>query len=207
MTFDQTVEAYGGYLLRRGRQEDDPRAMILQFLEWDDADDRQFAQDVRIMLASADFSRELTSSVLWLNERDLDIQCVRLTPYKLDGRLLVEVQAFIPLPEMDDYLVQVREKAQKERQARASAIDFTHFDVHIGDKQYPGLTKRHAILRIFCHLCENDISPEDIAALVPRSQQRVIHTLEGDLDAAEFRISASASGVQCNELRSSPLVL
>ncbi len=32
---------------------------ILEFLEWDDADEDQFGQDVRIVLASAEFSKEL----------------------------------------------------------------------------------------------------------------------------------------------------
>ena len=41
----------------------------------------EFAQDVRIVLVSANFSKEITMSVLWLNERDLDIRCVRLIPY------------------------------------------------------------------------------------------------------------------------------
>ena len=194
MKFDQAVEAYGSYLLRCGRQGDDPRTLILQFLGWVDADDSRFAQDVRIILASADFSRELTSSVLWLNKRDLDIQCVRLTPYRLDGRVLVDVQPIIPLPETADYQVKLREKERTERVARATSMDRPRFNVQIGSDRYPDLPKGRAILLICRYLCQNGISPEDIAGHVPRSTQRMICALDGVLGAVEFRSQVDARG-------------
>lgn len=39
----------------------------------------------------------MTTTVLWLNKKDLDIRCVRLKPYKLGDRLLLDVQQVIPL--------------------------------------------------------------------------------------------------------------
>ena len=50
---------------------------------------------MRIVLVSAEFSKEITA-VLWLNEHSLDICCVRLKPYNLDGRVLVDVQQPAP---------------------------------------------------------------------------------------------------------------
>ena len=44
----------------------------------------------RIILASTNFSTELTTSVLWLNRVGLDITCVRLQLYSVDGSLFVE---------------------------------------------------------------------------------------------------------------------
>jgi hypothetical protein len=73
---------------------------------------------VRIILVSADFSKELTTSVMWLNERDLDIRCIRIKPYKDNGRVLIDVQQVIPLPEAAEYQIQIREKEQKGRQDR-----------------------------------------------------------------------------------------
>src|SRR4051812_40227804 len=81
-------------------------------------DEDRFAQDVRIVLASAEFSRELTTAVMWLNERDLDIRCVRLKPYADNGRVLMDVQQVIPLPEAADYQVRIREKEARERTSR-----------------------------------------------------------------------------------------
>ncbi|HEY5883211.1 MAG TPA: DUF4268 domain-containing protein [Pyrinomonadaceae bacterium] len=117
MTFDKVVEIYGKCLERQGRSED-ARALVLEFLGWDEPDDDVFAQDVRILLVSANFSKELTTAVMWLNKRDLDIRCVRVVPHQDNGRVLVNVQQVIPLPEAGDYQIQIREKEYQERKAR-----------------------------------------------------------------------------------------
>lgn len=79
MTFDQVAAAYSRY---KGDDCTDSEAAsaILGFLEWEEPDEDLFAQQVRIVLVSAEFSKELTTAVLWLNDHDLDIRCVRLRP-------------------------------------------------------------------------------------------------------------------------------
>jgi len=118
MTFDKATDVYAEYLRRNGGSGD-AVAALLEFLGWDEPDEDSFAQDVRIVLVAADFSKELTTSVMWLNERDLDIRCVRMRPYRDGARLLVDVQQVIPLPEAQDYIIRIREKAVRERQDRA----------------------------------------------------------------------------------------
>jgi len=73
MSFSKAVEVFARYLERNGRIED-AASTILQFLNWDVANEETFGQDVGIVLVSAEFSKEITTSVLWLNERDLDIR-------------------------------------------------------------------------------------------------------------------------------------
>jgi hypothetical protein len=122
-TFDEAVDIFGQYLARVGKRDDDPRATILNFLGWHAHEDYSFAPDVRIILASAEFSKELTSSVLWLNDHGTDISCVRLKPYTFDGQILVDVEQIVPLPEAADYQIRVRDKVRKERQARVKFSD------------------------------------------------------------------------------------
>lgn len=117
MTFEKAVEVYAEHLRAAGDGGDSAEA-LLEFLGWDEPDEDSFAQDVRIVLVAADFSKELTTSVMWLNQRDLDIRCVRMRPYRDAQRVLVDVQQVIPLPEAQDYVVRIREKAVKERQDR-----------------------------------------------------------------------------------------
>ncbi len=69
----------------------------------------------RIILVSEDFNREITTSVLWLNETGLDIRCVRVRAYKDQGRLLLDIDQVIPLPEAQDYLVKARDREQEVR--------------------------------------------------------------------------------------------
>jgi hypothetical protein len=135
MTFDRVVEVYESYLADRDR-EVNAREQILEFLGWAEPDEEHFAQDVRIVLVSAEFSKEITTAVLWLNERDLDIRCVRLRPRSAGERLFLEVQQVIPLPEAGDYLVGVRQKTAEVRAARRSAGAWTgHWFVNLGMKR------------------------------------------------------------------------
>jgi hypothetical protein len=116
MTFDQAVGAYRQHLVSIGSSLD-PQASLLDFLGWSEPNAQAFAQDVRIVLVAADFSKEITSTVLWLNERSLDIRCVRLKPYQLEGKLLLNVEQILPLPEAADYQIQIRQRQQEEREA------------------------------------------------------------------------------------------
>jgi hypothetical protein len=120
MTFGQLVDAY----LRTHRQDsldfESAQAKILEFLDWDEVYEDDFPSDVRIILAAAEFSKELTTTAIWLNERGLDVRCVRLRPHRLpDGNLLVDVQQLIPLPEATAFQTQIGQKKQAERQSKS----------------------------------------------------------------------------------------
>jgi hypothetical protein len=118
MTFEQAVETYANLLRKAGGNPEEAQSTILDFLEWAEPDEDRFAQDVRIILVAADFSKELTTSVMWLNKRDLDIRCIRLKPYSDNGRVLIDVQQVIPLPEAIEYTVQIGQKERQERKDR-----------------------------------------------------------------------------------------
>ncbi|HYK16365.1 MAG TPA: hypothetical protein VEV37_00030 [Bryobacteraceae bacterium] len=110
MSFPKAVEVHARYLSDNGRT-DDAEAAMLQFLEWDVANEETFGQDVRIVMVSREFSKEITTSVLWLNDHDIDVRCVGLRPYAFDSRVLLDVQQIIPLPEADFYNGAAKEKS------------------------------------------------------------------------------------------------
>ncbi len=126
LTFQRAVEIYDRYLRNAG-SELDARGNLLEFLGWREPHEENFASDVRIILVSSDFSKELTTTVMWLNERSFDIRCVRLVPYKLGDKLLIDVQRIIPLPEAESYQVKVREQKEERREALKSAKDYTQY--------------------------------------------------------------------------------
>ena len=125
MTFEDAVAAHAAFLNKVGSTTD-PRQSILDFLDWDEPDEEHFAQDVRIVLVSADFGKELTTAVMWLNERQLDIKCVRVKPYRDGQRVLIDVQQVVPLPEVAAYQVQIRKKEQLSRTDRAERHEIRH---------------------------------------------------------------------------------
>ncbi len=186
MTFDQAADVFSRYLSQTGKAETDARAELLDFLGWTEPDDDAFAQDVRIVLASAEFSRELTTSVLWLIERGLDIRCVRLQPYDLQGRVVVDVQQIIPLPEVEEYQIRVAAKKRKEREARTGTRDRTTYDVTLGGRQLTGLPKRHAIFQTFRHLVGRGITPEKVVERFGPRARRALVSVEGEVNAEDF---------------------
>lgn len=123
MTFERAVGIHAQFLASIGNSPAEAQTSILGFLGWDEPDEEAFGLDVRILLVSEGFGRELTTAVLWLRERDIDIRCMRLRPYHDGQQKLIDVQQIIPLPEANDYQIQLREKEQVGRKKRAERYD------------------------------------------------------------------------------------
>ena len=100
MTLGQIVDAHRQYLEIRGLGED-AQDRIHGLLEAEDGvgEPQVATERPRILLVSEGFSKELTTSVLWLNDAGLDIRCVRLRGYRYGDGLLIDVDQVIPLPE------------------------------------------------------------------------------------------------------------
>jgi hypothetical protein len=120
MTFDQAVSALARSM--EEKSESIARMTLLEFLKWDEPNEEDFAQDVRIVLFSEDFSKELSGSILWLNNKGLDITCIKMMTYLFGDKNLIDFQQIIPLKEAEEFQVKVREKQQKEQSARRASI-------------------------------------------------------------------------------------
>jgi hypothetical protein len=119
MTLDQTISAYAR-MLATPDAEASARREILEFLELDSTEEAELTDEVRIVLVSANFSAELTTSVIWLNRHGIDLTCIRLKPYRMGEELLVDAAQIIPLPEAADYEIKVRAQAQEIKKVRTA---------------------------------------------------------------------------------------
>lgn len=186
LTFSRATEIYQKYLLSIG-SEDVAENMLLDFLGWEEPQEDNFALDVRIVLVSADFSKELTTSVMWLNEKNLDIRCVRLIPYKHKDQILVDVQQIIPLPEVESYQVKIKQQSEERREARKSSKDYTRYLFH-GNS----FNKRKLVLAVMRHWVEVNkpgnifdilqAFPQEIRSgglLVPEQEAKEIYDRQG----------------------------
>ena len=185
MTFDQVVEAHKSFLLSTGSEED-AESRILEFLDWEQPDEDSFAQDVRIVLASAEFSKELTSTVLWLNEKGIDIRCVKMSPFYDGRRILLDIQQVIPLPETEQFQVQVRQKKQKEEQSRSLSRDLSKFTLSIDGFNYQGLNKRNLMYQLVNRVLNKGIKPEQIANIISWRRGNLFVCFDGILDEEIF---------------------
>ena len=163
MTFEKAVKAFQNHIEKSHLQVDDPQEAILSFLEWDEVNEEEFANDVRIILVSADFSKEITTSVLWLIERDIDIKCIRIRPQKDGSNLYFDIQQLIPLPEATDYQVKLREKVTEQRQSRRDGSrDLSKFDVTINGRTEFSLNKRQTMYFVISECVKSGIDPKDL---------------------------------------------
>lgn len=134
MSFNRAVEVFQDRLEVQGAGKD-ARKLLLEFLGWEEPRNEDFARDVRLVLVAADFSKELTTSVLWLSEFGMDIRCVRLKPYAIDDQIVVDAQQILPLPEAEDYQIGIREKASSRREAARQEGEPTgYWFMNVGDR-------------------------------------------------------------------------
>lgn len=175
MTFEEVVEAYTDHLEHHHPDEElDARSVLAEFLEADPDSDPEdlLTSDVRIVLVAAGFGREISTTVLWLNEFEgMDIRCVRLTPYEVDSRILVDLQQIIPLPEAADYQVQVKRKdAERQRARRAEGRDFTRYEIVVNGHSLPDENKRNAIRVMVEQLVAQGVDPAHLVPIVRKSK-------------------------------------
>ena len=184
LTFEKLVAIYQRHLNKNGIESDACEG-LLEFLDWTEADEEQFGQEVKIVLASAEFSRELTTSVMWLNEFGLDIRCVRMHPYVSGDQTFLDVQTVIPIPEIADYQVRIREKKQKERESRQGSRDFTKYDVEIAGEHFPAQNKRWMMFRLVAGALANGVTPQQLMEAIPWRKKGLFEVLEGKLTAEQ----------------------
>jgi hypothetical protein len=117
---------------------------FVEHLEFQELDDKP-----RIILAADSFDPEMTATVLWLRAFEVDIRCVRLTPYSVGGQLVIDATILIPLPEAQDFVIR-REKKEATRSSggRAPRPSLEEFIARIPDQVRPLFTEiRGEILR------------------------------------------------------------
>jgi hypothetical protein len=188
MDFEDVVTAHEVHLAKIAPDSRaSARAELTGFL--DDSEEPTISTDVRIVLVSGDFGRELMTAVLWLNRLEgMDIRCIQLAPYRLeDDRVLVDVRQVVPLPEAGDYQVRVRRKEQQER-ARKYNPDLTRYHLTVAGTELPDENKRNTMRLVVSTLIERGVTATAIGEVLTPAQFR---SIEGELEAFGPAFSAA----------------
>ncbi|MEJ8839344.1 hypothetical protein [Ramlibacter sp. AN1133] len=185
MTFQQAVDAHAAFLAKRNQHSDDAEVRIRQFLDIPEGP-VTLSTAVRIVLASGDFDREITTAVLWLNAQGLDITCVRMRPHKSSDRILLDIQQVLPLPEAQEYQVAIREKANQQAKAEASGRDFTKFEVTSSFGTFTGLPKRRFLFEVVREAVKQGRTPEQIAEAIPWRRDSIFLRAAGTLSGGQL---------------------
>lgn len=68
----------------------------------------------RLFLVAANFRKEVTSTVLWLMNFKIRIQCFKVTPFSNDQQLFLNVEQILPTKDTEDFVISIATKAQEE---------------------------------------------------------------------------------------------
>ncbi len=68
----------------------------------------------RIILVAANFRKEVTSTVLWLMNFKIQVQCFKATPYELNGQVFLTLEQIIPTKDAQEYVISMTNKTQEE---------------------------------------------------------------------------------------------
>lgn len=100
----------------------DAASTICDFLQEDALDEVVLNEgnDQRVVFIAANFRREVTATVLWLREHQIDARCVKVLPYCFQDELFIDLQQVIPTPEAADYMIRMAEKDTEEKSAKGA---------------------------------------------------------------------------------------
>lgn len=119
--------------------EEQAKAEIQDFVISDTFE--EFSTKARIILCSEDFSKEITSTVLWLRDFGVDLSCIKITPYAMEDKVVIVPRVLIPLEEAKQYLIgiQAKENPQQSKgtkRQRTVKILLENALVKAGDKVF-----------------------------------------------------------------------
>lgn len=110
--------SYRGKYYSENLSHSEAKAQIIEFVDSDSF--TELSNRPRIILCSEGFSQEVTATVLWLRESDIDISCVTITPYKVKEEIIVVPKVIIPLAEAQQYLVKIKQKEDELKKKKIS---------------------------------------------------------------------------------------
>jgi len=112
---DEIRSIFQDYIRKQGKSES-AEDIISDFLEKEDFAEIQLNQGAaqRIVMVAAQFRKEVTSTVLWLMNFNIRIQCFKVTPFVLDEQLFLNFDQILPIKDAQDYAISMASKAQDE---------------------------------------------------------------------------------------------
>lgn len=114
LTKQEIIKIYQEYL----GSNIDAKEKISEFIggnkEIDEITLNQGLNTQRLIMIAAKFQKEVTSSVLWLMNFKMRIQCFKVTPYALDEQLFLNVEQILPIRDTEDFTIRIASKAQEE---------------------------------------------------------------------------------------------
>lgn len=101
----------------------------------------------RMILVAANFRKEVTSTVLWLMNYKLRIQCFKATPFAWEDQLFLTLEQIIPTKDTEDFIISMAGKTQDEITTQENLKSRHHIRLDFWTKLLPKLKGKTPIFQ------------------------------------------------------------
>jgi len=173
LTFQDVIEIFGRFLRSHGFTAQDAEGTLLQHFGIQAREDIDLSPDVRIVLVSEGFSKEITTTVLWLNENhQTDIRCFRIKPYNNGADVLIDLSQIIPLPEAKDYWIR-RQKREAEARSHTNK-DYTKYSITGPTGETEPLPKNQSLLEMVERVMSFGATPNQVRDILRERNLKMV---------------------------------
>ena len=119
------VEMFGNY---HGKPEEEASEIIRDFIDVEESEING-GTNQRFILVAAKFPPEVTSTVLWLCDNDIDARCMKTTLFRYGKDLFLDIRQIIPPPEAKEFMNETSEKKKEgKRTSKRGQINYRFWE-------------------------------------------------------------------------------
>lgn len=139
---EQIRQIYQNYLDKM-RKEEKAEDNLMEFFGVSDFAEISLnsGQTQRIILVARNFRKEVTSTVLWLLNYKLRIQCFMVTPYQLGEQLFLNIEQIIPMQASEEYIISMADKTQEDINLQEGLKSRHHIRIEFWNNLLPEINK------------------------------------------------------------------
>jgi len=112
---DEIRQIFQSYLSKKSHSET-AEERLSDFFDGKDYEEIILNQGAsqRIMMVAGKFRKEVTSTVLWLMNFNIRMQCFKVTPFVFGDQLLLNIEQILPIKDTEDFTISMATKVQDE---------------------------------------------------------------------------------------------
>jgi hypothetical protein len=113
LTTKQILNLFQDYLDKEAEGQS-AEELVVEFMEFKGDELYLNSGDQKMIFVANHYRKEVTSTVLWLLDHGINIQCFRTVPFKRGEDVFLQIEQIIPLPETEEFMIDAKEKKKED---------------------------------------------------------------------------------------------
>lgn len=119
----QIKEIYQAYLDKFHSSEDAEENIVEFFSGKPFSEISLNENDQRMILVAGKFRKEVTSTVMWMLNHDIRVQCFKVTAYDYKEQVILDIEQIIPVKEAEEYIIRMADKTREQNEVKETNRD------------------------------------------------------------------------------------